>query len=247
MSSPAPSPAAAERSFTPDELKQYDGKEGRPAYVAYEGRVYDVTGSKLWRNGVHVRQHNAGEDLTAAMPAAPHDHSVMERWPLVGIVAEPEVEAAEPSIPLLYRLSLDNHLHPIAVHFPTALGAVAPLFAVASLFFQGRPLYDTFQQVAFWNIVICALGTLGSFATGVISWYYNYKARMNQIYWVKWIGSVLLVLLNAGALLTYIYGLGGQVQPPGGAAYWTYMVLLVLHAPVVVVLGHYGGKITFPR
>jgi predicted heme/steroid binding protein/uncharacterized membrane protein len=246
MSTPPPtSPGAAQRSFNEAELAQYDGKEGRPAYVAYEGLIYDVTGSKLWRNGVHVRQHQAGEDLTAAMPAAPHDHSVMERWPVVGRLAEPE--EPEAAVPLLYRLSLDNHLHPVAVHFPIALGVLAPGFALASLLFVGKPLYDTFQQVAFWNLVICALGTIPGFATGVISWYFNYKAQMNQIYWVKWVGSIILVMLSAAALLTYIYGLEGRVQPPGGPAYWTYMLLLILHAPVVVVLGHYGGRITFPR
>ena len=28
-----------------EELKQYDGKEGRPAYIVYKGDIYDVTGS----------------------------------------------------------------------------------------------------------------------------------------------------------------------------------------------------------
>jgi predicted heme/steroid binding protein len=43
----------AEREFTPEQLEQYDGKEGRPAYIAYKGKVYDVTDNYLWTNGNH--------------------------------------------------------------------------------------------------------------------------------------------------------------------------------------------------
>jgi predicted heme/steroid binding protein/uncharacterized membrane protein len=237
-----------ERGFTLEELKQFDGKEGRPAYIAYDGKVYDVTGSKLWRNGVHVRQHNAGEELTAAMPAAPHDASVMEKVTLIGIVVEAQDAEAEPKIPWPFTLSLDNHWHPILTHFPTALGAVAPFFALASLLFIGKPLYGTLQQAAFVNLVICFLASIPALLTGWLSWYYNYKARMNTIYWMKWSFSIGLILLSVATLLTWWLGLGAQLVPaPAGAAFWAYTVLLVLHAPVVVILGHYGGKIVYPH
>ena len=36
-----------EQVFTKESLAQFDGKDGRPAYVAYQGKVYDVTGSTL--------------------------------------------------------------------------------------------------------------------------------------------------------------------------------------------------------
>jgi predicted heme/steroid binding protein len=52
-------------------LSQFDGKDGRPAFVAYKGVVYDVTGSNRWKDGTHIK-HRAGEDLTAALPKAPH-------------------------------------------------------------------------------------------------------------------------------------------------------------------------------
>ena len=237
-----------ERGFTLDELKQFDGKEGRPAYIAYEGKVYDVTASKLWRNGVHVRQHSAGEELTSAMPAAPHDASVMEKVTLIGVVVAPAEPVVEPVIPLPFRWSLDNHWHTILTHFPTALGAVAPFFALASLLFIGKPLYATLQQVALCNLVICALASVPTLLTGWLSWYYNYKARMNTIYWMKWSFSIGLILLSTATLLTWWFGLGHQLAPaPAGAAYWAYMAMLVLHAPVVVVLGHYGGKIVYPH
>lgn len=65
---PAPIPG----DLTEEELSWYDGKEGHPAFFGYDGRVYDATGSKLWRNGQHMGRHAAGMDLTAALEQAPH-------------------------------------------------------------------------------------------------------------------------------------------------------------------------------
>ncbi|HEX9113800.1 MAG TPA: CopD family protein, partial [Nitrospirota bacterium] len=45
---------------TPDGLCQFDGKDGRPAYFAYKGIIYDATKSRLWKNGSHLSKHAAG-------------------------------------------------------------------------------------------------------------------------------------------------------------------------------------------
>jgi len=85
--------------MTKDELHQYDGKQGNKAYVAFEGKIYDLTGSKLWKNGVHLKTHHAGHDLTLAMKAAPHGPQVMERYEAVAeLVEEKAVEAAKPAL-----------------------------------------------------------------------------------------------------------------------------------------------------
>ncbi len=76
-----------QRKFTIEELKQYDGKDGRPAYVAFKGKVYDVTDSFLWVDGDHQGQHAAGKDLTEEMALAPHGEETMERVKLVGVLA----------------------------------------------------------------------------------------------------------------------------------------------------------------
>jgi len=77
----------AEKQFTLEELKQYDGKDGRPAYIAYKGKVYDVSESLLWLEGEHQAQHMAGKDLTEEMSTAPHGEELLERAKLVGILA----------------------------------------------------------------------------------------------------------------------------------------------------------------
>ena len=75
------------RKFTLDELGKFDGKEGRPAYVAYKGKVYDVTDSSQWIEGDHIG-HAAGEDLTEPMEIAPHSEDVMERMKVVGVLVK---------------------------------------------------------------------------------------------------------------------------------------------------------------
>ncbi len=43
-----------------EELGSFDGKEGRSVYVAFQGRVYDVTKSRLWSTGTHMKRHPSG-------------------------------------------------------------------------------------------------------------------------------------------------------------------------------------------
>ena len=76
------------KRFSREELAHYDGKNGVPAYVAYKGKVYDVSISFHWRNGEHQVLHNAGEDLTDSLERAPHGAELLEKFPKVGILGE---------------------------------------------------------------------------------------------------------------------------------------------------------------
>lgn len=51
------------QEFTLEELKKYNGKNGNPAYIAVNGKVYDVTNNSHWKNGEH-HGYEAGNDLT---------------------------------------------------------------------------------------------------------------------------------------------------------------------------------------
>ncbi len=74
------------RKFTLKELEEYDGKSGKPAYIAYRGKVYDVSQSPLWGDGEHMGMHQAGKDLTADMELAPHRDEVLEKAKLIGVL-----------------------------------------------------------------------------------------------------------------------------------------------------------------
>ena len=84
------------KDMTPDELSGCDGKEGRPAYIAYAGRIFDATGSRLWRDGSHVGRHLAGFDLTDALKQAPHGEEKIVSLPLVGNLRETGVAPRTP-------------------------------------------------------------------------------------------------------------------------------------------------------
>lgn len=77
--------------MTGAELSRFDGRDGRPAYVAVSGKIYDVSASPLWRGGDHQGAHQAGQDLTEELKKAPHVRAVIERFPVVG-----ELETAAP-------------------------------------------------------------------------------------------------------------------------------------------------------
>jgi len=75
------------RVFTREELKKYDGSNSI-AYVAYAGKVYDVSHSFQWKKGVHQVTHYAGRDLTNALKQAPHGADMLEKFPIVGKLVE---------------------------------------------------------------------------------------------------------------------------------------------------------------
>ncbi len=72
------------KEFTLKELADYDGGGGKRAYIAHEGKVYDVTDSGYWTDGNHFGEHHAGGDLTAEIGAAPHGPDHLDNVKLVG-------------------------------------------------------------------------------------------------------------------------------------------------------------------
>jgi predicted heme/steroid binding protein len=70
--------------LTLEQLKQYDGKNGNPAYVAVDGVIYDVTNVPQWKNGEH-NGYSAGNDLTDIIKnKSPHGVKKLEGVPIVG-------------------------------------------------------------------------------------------------------------------------------------------------------------------
>ncbi len=83
------SSAEETRTFTLEELSQYNGKDGQPAYVAVDGVVYDVTNVEAWKNGDHKLGLTAGNELTEEITnQSPHGLKVLEGLPIVGELVE---------------------------------------------------------------------------------------------------------------------------------------------------------------
>ena len=76
------------REFSKKTLARYDGKNGTPDYIAYNGMLYEVSDSILWRKGNHQFCHHAGQDLTGSLSQAPHGEDMLERVPVIGRMEE---------------------------------------------------------------------------------------------------------------------------------------------------------------
>jgi predicted heme/steroid binding protein len=81
-----------DKIFTLEDLGQFDGKDGRPAYIAVDGVVYDVSGSRSWPEGEHTRCNLgavAGQDLSQELKSAPGGmRALVESLPVVGSLAQ---------------------------------------------------------------------------------------------------------------------------------------------------------------
>ena len=73
-----------QKKVTHQELEANDGKNGKPAYIAYHGKVYDVSDSSFWMEGEHMGMHNAGKDLTEELDMAPHRDENFNKVKFVG-------------------------------------------------------------------------------------------------------------------------------------------------------------------
>ncbi len=74
------------RKITQAELSENNGQNGKPAYVAFKGKVYDVSESAFWLYGDHMGSHQAGKDLTPEMEMAPHGEETLQRMKEVGVL-----------------------------------------------------------------------------------------------------------------------------------------------------------------
>lgn len=71
------------KQYTKAQLALRNGQDREEIWVAYQGNIYDVSHSKLWRNGKHY-EHWAGQDLTDELPDAPHTEVVFEKFTVIG-------------------------------------------------------------------------------------------------------------------------------------------------------------------
>ncbi len=73
--------------ITRRKLSLCNGADKMEIWIAYKGKVYDVTESRLWKGGKHY-EHWAGQDLTHELKDAPHTVEVFKRYPLIGILED---------------------------------------------------------------------------------------------------------------------------------------------------------------
>lgn len=60
-----------------------NGQDREEIWVAFRGKIYDVSSSNLWKKGMHY-EHWAGQDLTDELAEAPHTEKVFEKFKIIG-------------------------------------------------------------------------------------------------------------------------------------------------------------------
>ena len=73
------------KEYTKAQLALRNGTDKEEIWCAFQGLIYDVTKSRLWRNGKHY-EHWAGQDLTDELKDAPHTENVFDKFKVVGIL-----------------------------------------------------------------------------------------------------------------------------------------------------------------
>ena len=71
------------KKYTKSQLALRNGQDRDEIWVAFQGIIYDVGASRLWRNGKHY-EHWAGQDLSKELKDAPHTDKVFEKFSIVG-------------------------------------------------------------------------------------------------------------------------------------------------------------------
>ncbi len=232
------------KEFTPDEVAQFSGENGKPAYIVHQGRVFDVSNSKLWKGGLHMRRHHAGKDLTTDFQAAPHGEEVLARYPQVGVLRREAIDERKIPKIIVWLITkfpmLRRHPHPMTVHFPIAFAFAATMFNILYL----ATGVKAFEVTALHCVGGGILFTPVAIVTGLYTWWLNYLARPVKAVIIKQRISVILLALQ---VIVFIW----RVKVPHilaslntGSAIYFALVLSLL--PLVTIIGWYGAKLTFP-
>ena len=222
------------KRFTLTELKEFDGKEGKPSYIAYKGVVYNASNSPLWKEGNHQGRHSARNDLTESFVNAPHDEEVFSRLQIIGELSQEDI-TKKTFIQRLERV----HLHAMLVHFPIAYFLVISLLVLLYLFTNKI----SFETASYYMLILGFLASPFAILTGLFTWKVTYKGRKIKIFARKIEFSTVLIIIVTICFLWRT--INPDVLITKTAYSYFYLLLVMSLAPVVSLLGHYGGKIVY--
>lgn len=228
----------------PKDLPKFNGKDGNPVYIVHRGRVIDVSASEVWKTGLHMNRHHAGNDLTTDIQAAPHGLEVLDRYPQVAVMRkEQPVVKPIPSFlnSLLKRFPLlRRHPHPMTIHFPIVFMFATPLFTILFLLTGIR----SFETTAWHCLGAGLLFIPVAMGTGYYTWWLNYQARSLRPVEIK--KKVSLILLGIAVITMAWRIMNPAILISPEPARWIYAILVFSLLPLVSVMGWFGAQMTFP-
>jgi uncharacterized membrane protein len=127
-----------------------------------------------------------------------------------------------------------RHPHPMLVHFPIAFLMASSLFLLLYLLFP-KP---SFEVTAFYLLLLGSFSTPFAIATGLLTWWINYRLKLTHVLKRKIQLSIILLTIEIFLLLWRTF------YP--GVTHPLYYFLVFSLTPLVMLLGYYGGQMTFP-
>jgi predicted heme/steroid binding protein/uncharacterized membrane protein len=231
------------KEFDLKTLEQFKGENGQPVYVAHKGKVYDISHSKLWKGGLHMKRHHAGKDLTTDIKGSPHGPEVLERFTQVGFLKQEALEREIPAVLswLLVRAPmLRRHPHPMTVHFPIVFMFSTTIFNILYLITGAKSFELTALHCLGAGILFIPVAIL----TGFYTWWLNYMAKPTRAVSIKRFISILMFIL---AVIAFIWRLlVPYILDSWGLSSVIYLVLVLSFLPLVTVIGWFGAQLTFP-
>jgi predicted heme/steroid binding protein len=227
-------------------LTENNGKDGKPAYVAFNGKIYNVTESKMWKKGLHMNRHQAGQDLTEAIGAAPHGSEVLTRFKEVGSLEAGQAQDVRPPLPNWLNNFFEKypffkrHPHPMVVHFPMAFFMAATILLF--WYYVISPERALLDSIFYMHI----LGTLSfpvTLLTGWLSWQVNYLGKTIGNITRKIIFSFIILIFDIIVLISITGNLELLVNPQGFQI--VIPILIFLYLPIVAYIGQQGGDLVY--
>ncbi len=120
------------------------------------------------------------------------------------------------------------------VHFPIALLMATSLFILLHLLWAK----SSFETFSYYLLVLGAIASPFAMATGLFTWWVNYRLRLTYFIKKKIQLSILLLLFEI-ALIVWRSS-NTDISSP------LYFILMILLTPIVGLLGYFGGQMTFP-
>lgn len=257
--------------MTKEELKKYNGKDGMPAYIAYKGKIYDVSNSDFWKNGKHMGRFHAGEDLTEDIDLSPHGEKNIFAMKEVGVLegSDTVTNTTSNNDPKHEKIFSDldkkliarrkwykkNHPHPISVHFPIGIFAFAFIMQALSILTDGV-MANYLTLASFFGTTAAVIFLIPAILSGGLSFYINYSGFANSHLKYKIIFSIVLLITGAVAIFFGKSELSEAGLFSGHAEMLTtstynrmksvYSLFTVINLAVVTFIGFNGGKLTWP-
>ena len=133
------------------------------------------------------------------------------------------------------KFLLDQHFHPIAVHFPQVFLLLAAFMPLLSQY-AADPVRSEFLAIAKWSVLVLPFTVLAGFLTGLFDGQLRFKKIKTPLLINKMIAGTIFQLLSIAAFILYL--MNGFAD----SSFWIIVSLNLLCIPLSIYLGRAGSS-----